>query len=285
MNNKLAEIVTTPSLPPELFFVSAAEGQRFCIYHRAENTPARGAILYVHPFAEELNKTRRMANLQARAFAAMGYAVLQIDLLGCGDSSGEFELATWKKWHEDLSIAWDFLRAKHDRIFLWGLRLGATLALDFAANHSCWPAGFLLWQPVLSGELYITQFLRLKVASEMIGGEGGGGVKELKEAVKQNKIVEVAGYRLNPDLVREIENVQLKRLTPQAENVVWIEMVSDEGQAAPPAAQQVADLWREAGVELTFQTLAGPQFWATQEITDCPALLEATNDQLEKLSP
>jgi alpha/beta superfamily hydrolase len=40
--------------------------------------------------AEELNKSRHVAAAQARAFAAAGYSVLQIDLYGCGDSSGDF---------------------------------------------------------------------------------------------------------------------------------------------------------------------------------------------------
>jgi alpha/beta superfamily hydrolase len=37
-----------------------------------------------------MNKARRMAALQARALAALGYGVLLLDLHGCGDSSGDF---------------------------------------------------------------------------------------------------------------------------------------------------------------------------------------------------
>ena len=43
----------------------------------------------VKAWAEEMNKARRMAALQARLLAENGYAVLQIDLHGCGDSSGD----------------------------------------------------------------------------------------------------------------------------------------------------------------------------------------------------
>ncbi len=52
-----------------------------------------------------MNKSRRMAALQARAFAAMGFGVLQIDLFGCGDSSGDFSDARWDIWKQDLAIA------------------------------------------------------------------------------------------------------------------------------------------------------------------------------------
>ncbi|MBK8384562.1 MAG: hypothetical protein IPL11_02315 [Candidatus Accumulibacter sp.] len=41
------------------------------------------------------NKSWRIVPLQARALATAGYAVLQIDLMGCGDSSGDFGDATW----------------------------------------------------------------------------------------------------------------------------------------------------------------------------------------------
>ena len=66
-----APLVSTPRV--EAFFFDADPGTRFSLYHAPDpNCPERGAILYVHPFAEELNRTRRMAQLQARRFAALG---------------------------------------------------------------------------------------------------------------------------------------------------------------------------------------------------------------------
>ena len=66
--------------------------------------------MYAHPFCEEMNKARRMAALQSRRLAALGYSVLQIDLFGCGDSSGDFADAReiWKR----PQIALDWLRPK-----------------------------------------------------------------------------------------------------------------------------------------------------------------------------
>jgi len=80
-------------------------GQRFALLYTPEPaTKQRGAVVYVHPFGEELNKSRRMAALQARAMASAGYSVLQIDLLGCGDSTGDFGDATWEAWLADCAI-------------------------------------------------------------------------------------------------------------------------------------------------------------------------------------
>ena len=57
----------------QAFFLPCDLGQRFCIYHAARNGQARGAIVYLHPFAEEMNKARRMAALQSRALAKAGF--------------------------------------------------------------------------------------------------------------------------------------------------------------------------------------------------------------------
>ena len=159
-----------PRAPFEAFFLPAAGGERFCIFHPASGAPL-GSILYVHPFAEEMNKSRRMAALQARAFCARGYNVLQIDLLGCGDSSGDFGDARWHAWHEDVALATDWL-ARHTEgpVHLWGLRLGALLALDHSRQAGRSFAGLLLWQPVISGAQFMTQFLRLRMGSEMLSG-------------------------------------------------------------------------------------------------------------------
>ena len=67
-------------------------------------------MVYIHPFAEEMNKARRMAALQSRALAAAGFDVLQIDLLGCGDSSGDFGDATWNDWVNDVVHGCRWLR-------------------------------------------------------------------------------------------------------------------------------------------------------------------------------
>ena len=78
---------------PKPFFLPSGDGQRFCLYHPAVNAQGvapLGHVVYVHPFGEEMNKSRRMATLQARALAQAGFSVLQVDLLGCGDSSGDF---------------------------------------------------------------------------------------------------------------------------------------------------------------------------------------------------
>ena len=55
--------------------MDGARGQRFCLLHTPPaSQPALGHVVYVHPFAEEMNASRRMAALNARALARAGSA-------------------------------------------------------------------------------------------------------------------------------------------------------------------------------------------------------------------
>ena len=269
----------------QVFFLPTPNGQRLCVYHPATGSAARAAVLYIHPFAEEMNKSRRMANLQSRKLAGKGYAVLQIDLHGCGDSSGDFGDATSQSWFEDISVAWDWLIAhSHHSVLLWGLRLGATLALDFSNAQRRRPAGFLLWHPVLNGENYMSQLLRLRVASDMLEGVRGGGVQALRESILREEAVEIAWYRLNPELVHYIDSLRFAELVPKGIPVCWIDVAADKGLALSPLTAQVSEKWRQQNPEMIFDTAIGPAFWATQEISECPDLIDQTVDKLGRLA-
>src|SRR5207249_8517309 len=112
------------SVELEAFFLPAEIGSRFTLFHRVRGSDARGGILYIHPFAEEMNKSRRMAALQARAFAAVGWDVLSVDLMGCGDSDGDFGDATLDAWLQDVDAAHRWLATRGSGpVWLWGLRL------------------------------------------------------------------------------------------------------------------------------------------------------------------
>ncbi len=271
--------VDRPAFEP--FFLPAERGERFCIFHPAQGRP-RGGIVYVHPFAEEMNKSRRTAALQSREFANQGYGVLQIDLFGCGDSSGEFGDADWETWQQDIALAVRWLSERSaGSVMLWGLRLGALLALDAARICNPQPVGFVLWQPVLSGEALLTQFLRLRLASEMLTeGSAKTGISELRTKLASGEPVEIAGYLLAPKLTASLDNLRLANMTVSGMAVHWIEVVSEQGRELSPAAQRVADLWARNGVQLAVQYVPGQQFWSTVEIVECPALIAVTTKTL-----
>ena len=273
-----AEVDTEP------FFLGSGADRRFCLFHRPAG-PCRGAVLYVPPFAEELNRTRRMAALGARRMAAHGVGVLQIDLLGTGDSAGDFADARCDLWKQDLDTGAAWLRARVDApLTLWGLRLGALLALDFALDHARTSdvplAPMLLWQPVAAGSTYLTQFLRLRTANAMLGEDAAAqsGTKALRAALQAGETLEIAGYDLTPELALAIDALPAPDAMLPPVPVHWFEVLGAPGQAPGPAAARVKAAWEARGTQLHVHTVTGAPFWATTAISTCPALLDATAD-------
>jgi exosortase A-associated hydrolase 2 len=265
----------------EAFFLSVEYGERFCLSHAPAGAP-RGAIIYIHPFAEEMHKSRRMAARQAHALAARGWLVLQVDLFGCGDSPGDFGDARWDTWARDVRACLAWARARTARpIALWGLRLGATLAGELAADAALGIERLVLWQPVLNGEQFLTQFLRLRLAAEMLhGGAATSASAELRGQLAQGRTLEIAGYDLHPHLAAAIERVQLASLRPAVKRVDWIELGAEAAASLRPASQRVVERWRAQGLDVRTASVAGEAFWSTIEITECAALLEATQEAL-----
>ena len=265
--------MTNPAHPAaEAFFLATPLGARYCLFH-APRGHCRGALVYVHPFAEEMNKSRRMAAIQARALAALGYGVLQIDLAGCGDSDGEFGDARWEHWKADLAAASAWLQERLGQpVGLWGLRLGALLALDYARSAPV--AQLLLWQPVLQGAAFMTQFLRLRVAGAMLDGAeaAGSGTRELRARLQAGEALEIAGYLLAPQLAASIDALDAVQLAPSC-RTHWIEMVAGPERALPPAAARVAAAWTS---EPLMHKVACAPFWSTQEISESANLVAAT---------
>ena len=258
------------------FFLQTDTGRRLLTYHPCSGT-CKGAVLYVHPFAEEMNKSRRMAALQARALAETGYSVLQVDLYGCGDSSGDFKDARWETWKDDLKLSLAWLKTQQDQpVTLLGLRLGALLALDFAADADCAIDRILLWQPVHSGETYLAQFLRLRLANAMISGREKVGLQDLKRELSSNGTLEVAGYELAHELAESIGRLKLGELGRTDIPHHWFETMPDASLALPPASARILDAWGIRGITAHVHKVQGESFWSTQEITDCPDLITST---------
>jgi len=264
------------SIRIEPFFLDSPRGPLFCLYLAPADQAANKGVLYLHPFAEEMHKSRRMAALQARALAHAGYAVLQVDLTGCGDSAGDFSDATWDAWRDDARLAHAWLTVKvAGPIILWGLRSGASLAVDIAPAFNN-ISRLLLWQPMVNGDQFLNQFLRIKLASEMLSdGQAQTGTKDLRSQLAANESIEVGGYMLSPGMARDLAELKLGESHPACP-VVWIEIGANPNENVAPAGQHIIAAWRNAGTRVHSQTVAGEPFWVTQEIAECPALVEAT---------
>ena len=262
----------------EAFYLPVSPGQRLCILHGANDggTHRRGGVLYVHPFAEEMNKSRRMAALQARAFAAAGWDVLLMDLHGCGDSSGDFGDATWSLWQDDVEAGLRWLAAKGDGpVWIWGLRVGALLAATVAARSEH-EHRLLLWQPTVSGHRFIQQFFRSRVMSDALAeGKDRSTTAGLLSVLADGKVIEVAGYRLSPDLILPLDRAEMPSLR-SGSIVRWVEIADSSISGSRPVLRTTVAAWQAAGVDAACSDVEGPQFWQTQDICECMPLIQAS---------
>ena len=260
-------------------------GPLFAVHYQAARAPADHAVLYLPPFAEELNRARRMAALQARSLAENGIGTLILDPYGSGDSGGEFADSRWQTWRDDSLRAVAWLRARgYRRITLLGLRLGALLALDAAGQADTPIERVVLWQPVLRGDQMMTQFLRLRLAAELsTGARGRDGTAALRQQLTAEKIIEIAGYELHHELVAALDGLKLAELGQSCRAPIeWIDVVTEASQGVSPAQEQVMARWRQATVDFRHHQAVGEPFWTLQETTVAPGLVSVTSALLEQ---
>lgn len=268
----------------EVFYLTGSQGPLFVSHYPASRPrQSRLGLVYVPPFAEEMNRARRMAALQARRLAELGVDVLLLDPFGTGDSAGDFGDARWETWRDDIGTAIAWLGTRIDgKVGLWGLRLGALLAADVAAREPDRIARLILWHPVLSGDRFLTQFLRLRVAATMDAGADRESTKGLRARLSKGEPLEIAGYELAPALADSIATLELRSCLDklQAVPTTWLEVTSQEEVEFAPPSQQLLSTLRERGHRIVAKAVSGEPFWGAQEITLAPNLLQATDDSL-----
>ncbi|NMG63888.1 hydrolase 2, exosortase A system-associated [Azoarcus indigens] len=260
---------------PEAFHLPAPDGFRFCVaWQPPAGVVRRGAVVHVPAFAEEMNKSRRMVALQARAWAEQGWTVLVPDLRGCGDSAGDSGDASWDDWLEDVRRAFDWTRAQgNGPVWLWGLRHGALLATAAAMRFGL-ACGLYLWQPVANGKQHLQQFLRLQSMAHVVGKAKDERAPGPDQILQAGGLVEIAGYRLSPALAEGMRAATLT-LPPTARSLCWLQLGPGDDAGPTPAAERLSRACEEAGRGFMFERIATPSFWQTQEIEVSEALTVA----------
>ncbi|WP_293264304.1 hydrolase 1, exosortase A system-associated [Neptunomonas sp.] len=258
-------------------FVNGPSGRLFITQHFAKTAVASECVIYLPAFAEEMNKSRSMVRAQAAAFVSAGATVIVPDLFGTGDSEGDFGDANWDVWK--LDVRYLVLSAQEQgakKITLWGLRMGALMALDLIDEGLEGVSELILWQPIHSGEQMLTQFLRLRMAAGMMAGEQET-VAQLRERLSAGEKLEVAGYDVAPSMLSQLDQVSLKKMALKRPlKINWLEIVASEGRALLPVSQKLIALWQSQDIEIYSKAVVGDPFWTTQEITLAPNLVDET---------
>jgi exosortase A-associated hydrolase 2 len=268
------------------FFLSSTAGKLFCVYHEPSgDSDKRGDLIFLPPFAEELNQSRHTVVRMARCLARRGWGVLLLDLFGTGDSEGMFEECRWEIWRQDVMVAYAWLRDRgRTAVGLWGLRLGALLAADAAAAHPGLFSRLVLWQPVTSGKPFLNQFLRIRAFGALIGDSESQETRdELRQHLASGNLIHVAGYPLTPRLAQDLDELDMAILVPSSGTpVLWFEVVTASSAQLSPAGRRIVDAWQNHGVAVTSVPVTDTAFWSVQALEPVLAnqLITATAEAL-----
>jgi exosortase A-associated hydrolase 2 len=235
-----------------------------------------GSVLYLPPFAEEMNRCRSHVVAHARAMASAGLHCLLLDFYGTGESDGSVADGDWSFWLDDAQAAANWLadRSKYAPL-LWGVRTGALIAAELghrmASIDTCAIKGLYFWQPVLDGKQFINQYLRLRIASQLVRS----GKRETSDSIRADlaagKAVEVAGYPLTGRLASAVEACKLNSF-PQPANIGinWLEFSSTS--SLTPQSRRVVEDWLASGSTIAVATVDCPRIWEVQEPVRAPEL-------------
>lgn len=264
------------------------DGRRLFTLEFIPGGDCRGAVLYLPPFAEEMNRLRSHVAAQARALATAGLHCLLLDPSCTGESEGELIDADWGRWHADgMALAKALAARSGHAVQIWGARTGALLAAELAADLAVEDAALvsrlLFWQPVLDGQQFLTQYLRLRVASLMVSDAAAETTDQIRQRLEAGEVVEVAGYPLGGGLARGLSGRRMQELVPRLTcPVIWVELAGKPGQALMPASRAVVTALQARGIAVTVATPVAPPIWQVHDRADAPALLAETLALMEQ---
>ena len=259
-------------------FVPGTRGDVFVMSYEPCSSVSRN-VYFVPPFAEEMNKSRRMVALQSRLFAAHGARVIVHDPFGTGDSYGEFADARLQTWRNDILAHLEDIRSQNSApIWIWGMRMGALIALDAIRRSNVLISGVVLWNPCPNGLQYMNQFLRLRLMSTLVSKNADREtLADLRDIVASGKSIEVAGYQLSAELIAAIDQLELDKLLHSHTPVIhWMEVSNTVEGSLSPAIRKSIESASKVGSTILVNRVAGPAFWSTPEVSHAPDLLEAT---------
>lgn len=205
--------------------------------------PAWGMVI-CDPFAEEKKCAHRALVEAARAFCAADVSCLRFDYRGTGDSPGEFVDAGPEQWLEDIraAVAWARAEMGLEALGLLGLRLGATMAAQLAAEVDF----LVLWEPVLDGRQFMAQNLRRSQIKAMLTTGDEAEAAQVREA-HTAETFDFDGYRISATTREQIEGLSLKSDVPSGGGPALVLQLTSREQPGDDYVRLAEELGGTAG--------------------------------------
>lgn len=239
----------------EPFYFGTPDYSLFGCYHVPQAELRRKCgVIFCHSPGDEYIRFHRAFRQLAVRLSHRGFPVLQFDLSGCGDSSGDSEEAGLAQWLADLDTAVDEIRRRSGlvKVCLVGLRLGGALAMIGGSRRSDID-GLVLWDPVVSGRAYVEELQLLH--REMLRR---AHVQPKPPADEQH--LEILGFPLTKDLRADLEGIDL--LTSQQKPANHLLLIESQEKIHQGRLLEHLQRW---DARVAYRHLPCPQFWIWQE--------------------
>jgi len=194
---------STAVLEEHAGYIAVPGAHLYAMLHRAACPEARA--LLVGPFASERQFAYHAWVRWARYLALRGIEVLRYDHRGIGESTGDFESATFEQWHADAEALAGWLSQQQPQLplLLHGVELGAVLA------GKCFSGGagdaLLLWSPPADANQALRAVLRRWAGIEQLyeSPENRKSASAYIRELEGGSPIEVHGYSWQSGLWRE----------------------------------------------------------------------------------
>ena len=251
--------IKTPAIETPLFFENG-DYRLFGVVHQPVGTPSGAAWVFCHPFAEEKLWAQRVYVSFARTLAARGAWVLRFDMLGSGDSEGQFSAASVDTMLSDIDCAIRYLEGVSGisvRIGLLGLRFGATLAA-LAAERSPKVSKLVLWEPIVDGAQYMQEMLRINLTTQSaVYKEIRHNREALVRMMREGITVNIDGYELAYPCYEQATAVDLKEGRKRFAGPCLIVQIGKDGQPVHPDLKTLQETYPVADL----QCVVEEPFW------------------------
>ena len=241
------------------------------------------AVVLVPPFAEEMNRSKRMYVLCARLLADSGIHAICFDYSGTGDSSGKWGDFEYQDWVGDVSDVYTYSTKHASEVNFIALRFGALVLADAILQSEITAKKCLLWDPVEKGDALTRPLVRMKIAAAMADNSKKITTQEVMDAMSNTGYIESAGYHITHSMFDEVNGKKLSdniSSIMEAMDVHWM----TSGKFKQTENQWLANSLQQSDLELSklnnlhMHAVNDVKFWMQQEVTISPQLLKLTRE-------